>query len=108
MTKNERRNARYHWAMTQGVKATIASRASQSIAALMRAFPDADIPAELVTRQKLGGRWLIGPRTKQGDLCARRYHELRKLGASATESGPAATSEMCFLRLKRKLKGVFK
>jgi hypothetical protein len=106
--KNERRRARYQYARSMGLLPLAARSAATSIAGLLRALPDADIPIELVQRRKSEGPWLIGPRTRLAAQRAHLYQQLRELGASPQQASEGANGPMAFAAIKRELSGPFK
>jgi hypothetical protein len=101
----ELRKARYKWARENGAAPQVAARASCSAASLMAAFPVAEIPAGLIARGRLGGPWLIGPRTPEQDARTTRYRELRACGADPHQASAGASSDLAQARMKRELKG---
>lgn len=98
--KAERRRARYHWAAAQGLTAK-AARNCETVAGLLRAFPDRDIPVELIGHLQRAH----GPRTLKSHQRSVRYQELRALGADAIMASEGSLSDASAERIKAELRG---
>jgi hypothetical protein len=82
---------------------TEAVKASQSVNALLAAFPDRDdIPAALTVRLRSQVD-VYGPRTLRSLERAERYHELKRLGADHWQASEGSVSVGPFERIKAEL-----
>jgi hypothetical protein len=103
--KESRRRARYAWAKAQGATPAEATTASQSVDALLAAFPDRDdFPPALVVRLRSQLN-VYGPRTLRSLERSERYHELKRLGADHWQASEGSVSVGPFERIKRELAG---
>jgi hypothetical protein len=82
-----------------------AVKASQSVNALLAAFPDRDdFPPALVVRLRSQVD-VYGPRTLRSVGRSERYQELRRLGADHFQASEGSVSVGPFERIKRELAG---
>ena len=103
MSEKELRRARYRWARVHGgLEAPAAKRAAVSMSGMVRAFPGRDFPPELVTPLRIQNN-VYGPRHPKVVERARRYHELKALGADADQATEGKVSEGPFRRIEAEL-----